>query len=272
MNIQPLKGKMPVYIALLALVLAAMWLLYRCSHNHEGVANEFAHPSGDTLVVAIEMSPMSYAYSGDTVTGFDYEMIREICRIHHVPVVFQPFAPYKYAFEGMKEGKFDMIVASMPATKDLKEMYPLTGPVYLDRQVLVQKIGRDGKPGVNSQLQLIGDTVWIAANSPYITRLRNMSKELGDSVYVMSDPQYSSEHLCILTSLGKIPRAVVNEGIARRMSRKYNNLEYSTPISFNQFQCWAVNPRYPELLDSLDSWIKSFKATPAYQSLTEKYL
>lgn len=45
-----------------------------------------------------------------------------------------------------------------------------------------------------------------------------------------------------------------------------------TPISFRQFQCWAVAPGDNALLDSLNTWLTQFKATEAYRKLTEKYL
>lgn len=272
MRLQPIKGKMPILMGLLALVMAGMFCLYRCSHSSSGVENIYSHPRGDTLSVAIEMSPLCYTYSGDSVKGFDYELIKEICAIHNVPVVFHPFTPLDYAFKGMESGKFDMVVASLPATEELRKKYPLTDDVYLDRQVLVQKNDTLSEAYVKSQTDLIGDTVWMAHNSPYITRLRNMSKELGDSVYVMTDPDYSAEHLCILTAMGNIPRAVVSRNVAEKMAGKYPGLDYTMPISFNQFQTWAVNPKYPQLLDSLNSWLGSFKKTEAYSRLAEKYL
>lgn len=271
-RLSPIKGKMPVLIGLLALVMALIWMLNRCSHKPETAANFFTHPDGDTLVVAIEMSPLSYSYAGDSVSGFDYEMLTDICKAHKVPVVFHPFAPLNYAFEGLDDGRFDMIVASLPATEELRKKYPLSQEVYIDRQVLVQQKKPCGHNKITEQNQLRGDTVWVADNSPYLTRLRNMSQELGDTVFVLSDPQYSSEHLCILTSLGEIPRAVVSESVAKRMAAKYDNISYDVPISFSQFQTWAVSPKYPELLDSIDRWITQFKATTRYNQLMEKYL
>lgn len=99
-----------------------------------------------------------------------------------------------------------------------------------------------------------------------------MSRELGESIYVVSPDKYSSEHLAILTALGEVKQAVVNEAIARRIAADYPILDIDTQISFNQFQCWAVAPGDSTLLDSLNVWLNSFKGTPAYHRLAEKYL
>ena len=125
---------------------------------------------------------------------------------------------------------------------------------------------------MTSQEQLIGDTVWVAEGSPFNTRLRNMIRELGDSIVVVSEPGYSSEHLAIRTALGEVKQAVVNEAVARHIAKRYPCLDISTPISFNQFQVWAVAPGDTVLLDSLNVWVNEFKKTPQYRALADKYL
>lgn len=249
-------------------------ILRRCSQKDESrIVSEYVRPSGDTLSVAIEMSPLSYTLSRDTAAGFDYEMLRQIGAQQGIEMVFYPFSQLDKALEELENGTFDIVAASLPATSELKSRYRLTDPVYLDKQVLVQRrAGSDSLPPITSQEQLLGDTVWIAGGKPFTTRLRNMSHELGDTVYFITDPVHSSEHLAIMTALGEIKQAVVNEEIARRIAAQYPVLDISTPISFNQFQVWAVAPCDSVLADSLSSWVEQFKLTPAYTTLKNKYL
>ena len=75
-----------------------------------------------------------------------------------------------------------------------------------------------------------------------------------------------------MTALGNIPRAVVNENIARHLTAEYPQLDISVPISLNQFQVWAVAPGDSILLDSVNSWLLQFKQTAAYDSLTTRYI
>lgn len=266
---------MPLLVALLALTLAAMWMLSRCSRPApSGIANTYRRPGGDTIAVAIELSPASYAFSGDTVTGFDYEMLRDIGRIHGVDFDFHPFVPLAYALDGMRDGRFDMAVATVPASASIGREFPLTQEAFVDRQVLVRRSGAvadsagTSTPGVVS---LLGDTVWVPASSPFRERLVNLGRELGDTIYVRSAPGYTPEHLVMLTALGEIRQAVVNEKVAAVMARAYPQLDYSTEVSLNQFQPWIVAPGREALRDSLNSWMTSYKASPAYARLMDKY-
>ena len=274
MNPQPIKGKLPILISLLILVLSSMWLLDRCSRSKDSpIANSFSHPGGDTIAVAIEMSPTSYFFSGDTAVGFDYEMLKAIAQAHNLNLVFQPFAPVDYALDGLRNGDFDVVVATLPASGTLQKEFLSTNDVFVDRQVLVRlkDNARDSTEIVPSQLNLLKDTVWITDSSPFRDRLSNMSNELGDTIYVMSDPDYNAEQLVILTALGEIKQAVVNETVAKKIAADYPQIDVSTPVSLSQFQPWLLQKSKTELRDSLNSWIEQFKLTPDYQQLTEKY-
>jgi len=73
-----------------------------------------------------------------------------------------------------------------------------------------------------------------------------------------------------LTASGEIERAVVDEKTARRLAADYPMLDVSVPVSFNQFQSWAVG--CPALRDSLNVWLDEFRRTSAYDSLLVRYV
>ena len=266
------KGSLPVIVLAIAAILVCLSFVRRCNTSPSTLSDDYIKPADDTLAVAIEMSPLTYFMRHDTAEGFDYCMLRNIGRSHGVAMKFHPVNDLDRAFRSLYEGEYDILVASMPATNALKEYFPLTDAVYVDRQVLVQPRLADSTLAVQSQQQLRADTVWIADGSPFRTRLRNLGSEMGDSIIVMSKPEYSAEQLVIMTALGQIPRAVVNEGIARQMAADYPGLDFSVPISFSQFQVWALAPGDSTLLDSVNTWLREFRQTAAYDSLAAKYL
>ena len=265
-------GRLPLIVLAIAAILVCLSLVRRCNISPSTLSDDYIKPPADTLAVAIEMSPMTYFMRHDSAEGFDYCILREIGRSHGIAMKFHPVSDLDRAFRGLNDGEYDILVASMPATKTLKEYFPLTDAVYLDRQVLVQLRNADSSLTVTSQQQLRGDTVWIADGSPFRTRLRNLGQEMGDSITVQSVPEYSAEHLVIMTALGQIPRAVVNESIARHMVADYPGLDFSVPISFSQFQVWALAPGDSILLDSINTWLREFRQSAAYDSLAAKYL
>ncbi len=241
--------------ALLCAAVLAMVLIGKSSHRSGTFARDYAKAGGDTLDVAIQLDPNVYRVVGDSAWGKDYEMLMRIAADHNVPIKLHPFVPLNHAMQYLEQGLYDLVVASMPLTSQMRSRFLMTEPVYLDREVLVQL--RDTVPGnmIKSQIDLGSDTVWIAHDSPIISRIHNLAHEIGDTIYIKSDPRYSAEHLLILVSKGIIKKAVINEGVARAMRKAYPDVDFDTPVSFTQFQSWAVNKADTALLDSLNSWI-----------------
>lgn len=273
MNKLNLHGRVPVLIIIIILLLTGVGIFRRCSESASTLANDFRRPGKDTLSVAIEMSRLTYSLHNDTAEGFDYSILRQYAADNGKAVVFHPVSELEPAFSGLDKGLYDIVVASFPSTNVLKEYFGVTDPVYLDRQVLVQRRGEnDSLPAIESQEKLIGDSIWVVNGSSVQTRLRNMAHELGDTIYVTSPEGYSQEQLGIATALGEIRHAVISEAVGKKLVEQYPALDISTPISFNQFQCWAVAKNDTTLLKSLNTWLDDFESTPRYRQLTEEYL
>lgn len=254
-RLKPKSNTMWVLTALLCVTVLVMLLISKSSHKGSPFAKSYTKSAGDTIDVAIQLDPSIYRVVGDSAWGKDYEVLMRIAAEHGVPVKLHPFVPLSHAMQYLDEGLYDMVVAAMPLTSQLRDRFLMTRPVYLDREVLVQL--RDTAPGamIQSQIELGGDTVWIAHDSPISDRIVNLAHEIGDTIYVKSDARYTAEHLLILVSKGIIKHAVINEGVAKAMIADYPQVDASTPVSFTQFQSWAVNRSDSALLDSLNHWI-----------------
>lgn len=261
----------PIAITCAIALLAVIGFARKCQQSKSSLAYSYVRPGGDTLSVAIEMSALTYNLRNDTADGFDYQILCDIGRQHGVQMVFHPFNELENAFTGLYNGTYDIVVASMASTSALKEVFPLTDAVYIDKQVLVQR-GDSVHKQIKETHQLRGDTVWIVEGSPSATRIQNLASELGDTIHIASIPGYSAEQLAIMTAIGEVPRAVVNEAMVRQIAAEFPTLDISTPISLNQFQCWAAAPGDSLLVDSLNSWLQSFKQTAAFDSLMQQYL
>ena len=110
-------------------MLATMFLLRKCSHDEVSpFAPQKGHSGGDTIDVAIEVSPVCYSLAGDTATGLDYEMVKDLSQYLNRPVKFHPFAPLQYALDGLEAGRYDIVVSSLPSTVEMKQRFP--SPVH----------------------------------------------------------------------------------------------------------------------------------------------
>ena len=265
------SGRLPILVsvAVAILVVIGVWRRYGSDST---IAYSYVRPGGDTLSVGIEMSPLTYFFSNDTAEGLDYEILRQMAAAHHRPVVFYPVGQLEEAFQKLYDGDFDVLVASMPSTSAVKKYFPMSDAVYVDRQVLVQRADSTSGRYISSVEQLVGDTVWMVEGSPFLLRMNNLNRELGDNIHVRTIPGNSAENLAMMTALGQVPRAVVGEAAGRRVAMDYPELDVSTPLALSHFQCWAVAPGDSVLLDSLNTWLAQFKATPAFAELARKYL
>ena len=72
--------RLPLIICIVIAGLAVVGIMRRSDGRRSGLAEEFTPPGGDTLAVAIEMSPLTYNLRNDTIEGFDYLLLRDIAR------------------------------------------------------------------------------------------------------------------------------------------------------------------------------------------------
>lgn len=261
-----------LYAVLLVVVVGVMFSLKNCGKPAAMVtANNRTDraSSGDTIDVAIEYSPLSYYTYGDTTGGFNYEFIKLMSLTSGFKVKFHPIVSLNTALEGLDKGVYDMVAAQFPVTRESKENYLFSEAIYLDKQVLVQR--NTGGIAIQSQLDLAGDTVTIVKGSPMRDRIVSLSREIGDTIYVVSDPDYGPEQLFMMVSSGDIKYAVINETIARKMAASHPNVDISQAISFSQFQSFVMKKDNAELKQKIDESIKAVKKLPQYNDLIKKY-
>ena len=70
---------------------------------------------------------------------------------------------------------------------------------------------------------------------------------------------------------GDINYAVCDESIALASIDSFPQLDIHTDISFTQFYSWGISKKSPVLLDSLNSWLKTFARSKEYQRIYKKY-
>ncbi len=260
-------------VVLLLCVISLMLSLRHCSRPPSGSEKQHIASGGDTIDVAISYSPMTLYRYDDTLGGFSYDVLRLIAADDSAGFVFKfhPVTSLDDALNGLESGLYDVVVADVAKTADFDSAFVFTEDVYLDKQVLVQPRDTAGNVIVNNQLDLAGRQVWVEASSSALLRLTNLSDEIGDTIHIISDKDYSSEQLFIMTALHEIPMAVVNERVARKLSADYPDVDISTGISFTQFQSWLVRAADHRLQQRLDSAILRVKSSPAYEDLSIRY-
>lgn len=249
---------MVVYGVLLVLVVFAMlWIKFQHldgkSQSHDGGIKQ------DTIHAAIVYGPNSYRVlisedGNDSISGINYHLLTELENKLGVKVELIPVIDREDALSKVKAGAYD-ILASLPADNYLKQNFLTSKEVFLDRMVLIQKRNENGTLSVASALDLEGDTVHVEKGSAATRRLENLKKEIGGDIDIVEEESMSEEYIAMKVGSGTWKYAVVNEKIAEDMKRQYPMLDYSTPISFTQFQVWVLPQGKDSLLNSINRFI-----------------
>ncbi|MDE6084921.1 MAG: transporter substrate-binding domain-containing protein [Muribaculaceae bacterium] len=252
------------------IVLALMVALMRNCSGATWHVNDM-RASGDTINVAIEISPMGLSLKEDSLSGFYYDMIREMAAAHDRELKIDGFTNLKIALDKLDNGRYDLVISDMAANAKIRQRFLATKPVLIDRQVLVQLLDTAGELRYTDQLSLVRDTIYVPSDTPFKTRLQHLTREIGDTIYIVEEPQLSAEQLIILVALGERPNAVVNRRLADLLSRDYPQLDSSVEISFSQFQSWLLNGRDSLLRDSINLWIDQYVGSDAMKELEKRY-
>lgn len=266
------SGQLLSYVILLACVIALMVSLRTCSTPPAGTQKEVRPSGGDTIDVAISYSPMTLYRYADTLGGFSHDMLAQMAQTEGFVFKYHPVTSVEQSLKGLDEGLYDLVVCDIARTSDFSSRYAFTKDVYLDKQVLVQRVNReDSSAMIRNQLDLAGRHVLVEAMSPAFWRMRHLINEIGDTIYIDTDNRYTSEQLFLKVAVGEADLAVVNEIVARILSPDYPDVDISTGVSFTQFQSWMMRGDDKERLVCLDAAIDRYKQTAAYRQLCLRY-
>lgn len=224
------------------------------------------------LRMVTEYNSLSYFVEGDTISGFHYELARAFAKAKGLRLEITPEMSFDQRLKDLSAGKYDIIAYNMLVTSEQKDSLLLTSPILLNKQVLVQRKANAKNPKyIKSQLDLAHKLLHVVKGSPSILRIRNLSNEIGDPIYIKEVEKYGSEQLLAMVAHGDINYAVCDESIALASIDSFPQLDIKTDISFTQFYSWGVSKQSPVLLDSLNSWLKTFTKSKEYQRIYKRY-
>ncbi len=264
------------YLIPVIIVLALLFCFRRCDNQQKQPLppRDYADIIREgVLRVATEYNSISFYVDGDTVVGFNYELIQAFGRDKGLRVDISPYMSFEDRLRGLSEDRYDVIAYGILATSKLKDSLLLTSPIVLNKQVLVQRKAtvENDSLYIRSQLDLAQKTLHVIKGSPSILRIQNLGNEIGDTIYIKEIEKYGPEQLISLVAHGDIDYAVCDESIAQAAADSLPQIDINTAISFTQFYSWAVSKQSPVLLDSLNAWLDRFQKEEEYQKIYKKY-
>ncbi len=228
--------------------------------------------SGELNVVT-DYNSIGYHVLGDTIAGFQYELMRKLERDWGVKVNVFLENSLSESLNGMVMHEYDIVARNIPVNTALKDSFAFTTPITLNKLVLVQRKAEfnDSISPIRQHLDLAKKTLVVPRNSPAILRLQNLSHEIGDTIFIRQNETYGEEQLVMMVASGDIDFTVCNEVVAEQLAEQLPEIDVETDISFTQLESWAVRKDSPVLLDSLNVWLSRFLKSREFQRTYKKY-
>lgn len=235
---------------------------------------------GVLRVMTAYSSTSYFLYKGQPM-GYEYDLLKRFAKHLDVKLDISVSNSIDTMFQSLLDGKVDLIAHGITITNKRKETVTFSEYLYLAHQVLVQRKPEDYRKISWSKLQaslvhdpieLIGDTVSVAANTSYMSRLNNLSEEIGGTIYIDTLPgELSTDKAIEMVANGEIKYTVADNNIASINASYYPELDIRVPVSFSQRMGWALRPGSTELQQSLNDWIKTMKEGVEYYVIYNKY-
>lgn len=233
------------------------------------------------LIALTENSSTSYfVYKGETM-GYEFEMLNRFAQSIGVELEIVLVNDMDIILEKLNKGEADIAAANLTVTADRLKLVGFTEPLLMTKQVLIQHKPKGwqnmtaemlNKKLVRDPNDLVGKTVIVRKNSSFYSRLKSLSEEVGGEIIIEEAcGEQDTEELINYVANGFIEYTVADENVAMINQTYYNDIDISTPISFEQKIAWALRKDSPELLKALNKWMTDKKFKSDKITLYNKY-
>lgn len=232
------------------------------------------------IVALTSYGPNSYfLYKGQPM-GYEYELLNKLALDMGVQLEIVIVRDLDNIPNMLNSGVGDIVAANIAVTKKKARSLEFTEHLTLTRQVLIQRAPGYVPPKadanktelVRTTVDLLGKKVHVRGGSPYHTRLKNLSEEIGGEIEIVEvPPSVLTEDLIKQVSDGEIDYTVADESTALINRAYYPGIDTDTPISFPQRIAWVVRNKSPELRETVNAWIRKMKTTDGYSVIYNRY-
>lgn len=265
-----MKKKILVFILALISVVVLIFVMQKGDSKQKRPDFKAILAAGRITVVSDD-SPLGFKTSNDSVYGFQYEIMKAFADKYELELQFTLENDYEQAMSGLQDGDFDIYADFIPVYAGLKDYVLFSSPLKKSRLVLVQRLDSLNTNTINKQYELGRDTIYVVENSPYITRIRNLSEEIADTIYIVEIEDASTEKLVEMVSQSKIKNTICLENEAQVLKSKYSNIDISLAVGFKQQHAWAMNKKSVVLAEKINEFLNEYLESPEYWRIYRKY-
>ncbi len=272
-----IKIRLILYFILLAMAVYIMIALWNVIHRKEVqyiLPRDYPEIIEEGILnVVTDYNAVGYHVEGDTLAGFQYELIHALERDWGLEVRLFLENSLDESLVGLQQGQFDIVARNIAVNSQLLEEFAFSQFLNRNKLVLVQRKmeHNDSIDPIRQHLELAGRTIYLHKDAPAKVRIHNLADEIGDTIYIIEEERYETEQLMMMVAGGDIDLTVADQEVARRLAEAMPELDVETDMSFTQLESWALRLESPVLLDSLNAWLHDFMQTREFKKIQQKY-
>jgi membrane-bound lytic murein transglycosylase F len=233
------------------------------------------------LRVVIQNSPTSYFIHKGEPMGYEYDLSSRLADYFDLELKILAVDDIQTALNYIENGYADILAYNLTITKERKDQIAFSEPIYLIKQVLVQKKPNNWrkqarhkteKQLLRNVVNLENKEVYVVRNSSHKRRLENLSDEIGANITIVeADENVVVEQLLAQVNEGVLPYAVADDNVANMFAGFYPDLDVKTEVSLDQNIAFGVSKDAVKWLDTLNFGIRNFKREPDLNILFKRY-
>ncbi len=241
--------------------------------THNLVTTEFDDFSGikdrGILRVITSSNPSHYYLNNGKLYGFEYELLNHFAEQHRLRVDVIVANSQNEMFQLLREGKGDVIAASLPMNLMMKDTRYKYSKAYNYSNPMI--VGRTAEQAIVDIRDLSGRRITLPSDSPYWDYMLQLQENGAEFELVMADNGVNMEGTLLMVALGMYDLTVIGYHQYKDGFSKDIGLEYKFNLSEPVSHRWAVRENDKQLLRALDSYIENEYRGEHYNILHARY-
>ena len=219
------------------------------------------------LVAVTNCEDFNYKMYKAHPSGFEYDLLKDFCNMYHLRLEVKVNDNHDSCFMLLNSGEVDVVATGVGLTKELREHYGLTDPIFTPQSILVQRMPKDwGSMSTDNEvenqllrspLDLAGKTIHVTRGSYAVKLLEQLSEEIGKRIYVVECDTLNDFELIKAVCDGMIDYTVADDYIATAASYGLKGLDTKFVLGVEHPIGWVVKSHDADssLLTAFNDWI-----------------
>ena len=221
------------------------------------------------LRVITSANPSHYYLHKGKLRGFEYELLSEFASQHRLRLDVVLANSPEEMFTLLKEGKGDVIAASLPSNLfSTDDLIQYTAPYHYVSPVIV---GRNVDDSIIDIRDLNGRRITLAEDSPYWNYMLKLKQQGLGFELVKADTTVNMEGALLMVALGMYDLSVVGNHQIKSAYTKEIGLKSQFVLSEPLPHRWAVRTNDKQLSKALNTFIEKQYRSANYNVLHAKY-